>query len=308
MTRSELRCALFITIGEFIGLFRQAEVMNEKDQQTTEQETLDECFIAAKEVANEAGEVIRTAFHKGKEVTTKAGFADLVTETDRNVEQLVMTKLRAKFPNHKFIGEESTKDGEHWILTDDPTWIIDPIDGTTNFVHRFPYVAISMGFLVKKQAVLGIVFNPIQDLMYHARLGLGAYCNDRKISVTKTEELGQSLVCAEFGSSRVSTELDSKLTSMRQVLEQAHGIRSLGSAALNMCSVASGQADAYWEFGIHAWDIAAADLIVREAGGVVMSTDGCPLDIMNRRVLCAGKIALAQQIIKLIKQMNYERD
>lgn len=271
-------------------------------------ESLDDCFKAVEGIAREAGTLIREAFQKGKEVMTKDGFADLVTETDRKVEELVISHLQKKFPLHRFIGEESTKEGEHWDLTDNPTWIIDPIDGTTNFVHRFPYIAISIGFLVKKQAVLGIVFNPILNEMYHARIGSGAYCNDRKLQVTKVEELGRALVCGEFGSSRLSSDLDAKVTSMRRVLEQAHGIRSLGSAAMNMCTVASGQTDAYWEFGLHAWDIAAADLIIREAGGVVMSTDGGPLDIMNRRVLCAGTKSLALQIAKSIQQMDYERD
>lgn len=252
--------------------------------------------------------LIRETFCQEKQFSTKDGFADLVTATDKKVEENIIKFLQNKFPKHKFLAEESAKEGEHFNLTDDPTWVIDPIDGTTNFVHRFPYVAVCIGLLVKKQAVCGIVYNPIQNELYHARLGCGAFCNERRLQVTNVEDLGKALVCGEFGSSRVTADLNLKLNSIRRVLEQAHGIRSFGSAALNMCSVASGQTDAYWEFGLHAWDIAAAQLIVTEAGGIVLSADGGQLDVMNRQVLCAGTKSLALQISKSIQQMHYARD
>ena len=271
-------------------------------------ENLDDFFEAAKEAAQSVGGIIRRAFAQEKSVSTKIGFADLVTETDKKVEGLIIGQLRNKFPTHSFIGEESTVEGVHCILTDNPTWIIDPIDGTTNFVHRFPYVAVSIGLVINKQAEVGVVYNPILEEMYTARPGKGAYCNGQKLQATSTIDLGKALVCAEFGSSRDPDQLDSKLYSMRKVLEQVHGIRSLGCATMNMCMVAAGRADGYWEFGLHAWDIAAADLIVREAGGTVSSTDGNSLDLFGRRVLCAGTKELATQISKLIKQMNLDRD
>lgn len=266
------------------------------------------CFEAVVDVAKKAGEIIRAAFTQKKAVLTKSSFADLVTETDKHVEEVVIGFLRDKFPTHSFIGEESAVEGQHSVLSDNPTWIIDPVDGTTNFVHGYPYVAISIALLVNKTAQIGLVYNPITEEMYTAQLGGGAFCNGQRIQASAIEGLGEALICAEFGSSRDAAQLDAKFQSMRRVLEQAHGIRALGSAALNMCSVAAGRTDAYWEFGVHAWDIAAGDLIVREAGGVVISTDGGPLDVLQRRVLCAGTRTLALSISEKILQMTFESD
>jgi myo-inositol-1(or 4)-monophosphatase len=221
---------------------------------------------------------------------------------------MVIGYLRSKFPSHSFMGEESAIEGQHFVLTDSPTWVIDPVDGTTNFVHKFPQVAISVALLVNQKAEIGLIYNPILDELYTARPGQGAFCNGVRLKATDLNDLSHALVCSEFGSNRDPVQLDAKFRSVRAVLEQAHGIRSLGSAALNMCAVAAGRADAYWEFGIHAWDIAAADLIVREAGGVVLSTDGGPLDIMQRRVLCAGTQKLAEAISQLILPIELECD
>lgn len=267
---------------------------------------LDVCFNLVQDVARKAGEMIREAFKQEKRVSTKSSMADLVTESDKKVEQLIISTVKDKFPTHSFIGEESV--GDSCVLTDNATWIIDPIDGTTNFVHRFPYIAVSIALLIQKQTVIGLIYNPILDQMYTARPGQGAYCNGEKLQVTQTRDLGQAIVCAEFGSSRDSKVLDSKFRSMRNIIEQAHGLRTLGSAALHMCLCASGNIDAHFTFGIHIWDIAAGYLIVREAGGVVIDTGGGPLDLMSRRVLCAGTPELANQIAASLEQLDLQRD
>lgn len=268
----------------------------------------EEYFEAACEVATQAGKEIRDAFAKKKKVLTKTTFADLVTETDTKVEDMIIGFLRKKFPTHSFIGEESAVHGCHFTLTNNPTWIIDPVDGTTNFVHTFPKVSISIALLVNKKTEIGVVYNPIMEELYTARAGQGAFCNGTKLQVTDVEGLGSALIIGEFGSSRDVSHIDAKFKSFRAIIEKAHGIRAQGSAAINMCTVASGQADAYWEFGIHAWDIAAGDLIVREAGGVVLSTDCSPLDIMHRRVLCAATRKLADSIASLLCPLDLESD
>ncbi|KAK2185981.1 hypothetical protein NP493_215g03009 [Ridgeia piscesae] len=267
---------------------------------------LDVCFNLVQDVARKAGEMIREAFKQEKQVSTKSSLADLVTESDKKVEQLIISTVKDKFPTHSFIGEESV--GDSCVLTDNATWIIDPIDGTTNFVHRFPYIAVSIALLVQKKTVIGLIYNPILDQMYTARPGQGAYCNGEKLQVTQTQDLGHALVCAEFGSSRDSKVLDSKFRSMRKIIEQAHGIRSLGTATMAMCMVASGKADAYFEMGPHIWDFAAGDLLVREAGGTVVDTTGGPMDLMSRRVLCAGTQELANQIAASLEQLDLQRD
>ncbi|ESN93519.1 hypothetical protein HELRODRAFT_88652, partial [Helobdella robusta] len=254
--------------------------------------------------------VIRKGFFENKEVSVKENFADLVTETDQAVEKLVINHLKSKFQNHCFIGEESAsaEKGQHIILTDAPTWIIDPIDGTTNFVHKFPFCCISLALMVNKVIEFGIVYNSVTNEIFSAKRGQGAFLNGNKISVSQVKELKDALVCAEIGSSRDDATLTVKFDNMKKIIEKAHGIRCQGSAALNMCYVACGRADAYFEFGPHIWDFAAGEIIVKEAGGVVFSTDGSPVDLLARKVLCSSSKELSCSITKLIQDIPYDRD
>lgn len=272
------------------------------------QKELDEFFHTALDVVKEAGHTIRIAIEKEKEVETKVGFADLVTETDKNVEKLLIGILSKNFPSHKFIGEESTAGGAHNELTNDPTWIIDPVDGTTNFVHTFPMVAVSMALSINKEIVIGVIHNPLLDLLYTARKGRGAFVNNAELKVSACEDLAKAVVMCEGGSGRDPKTVDIVFGNMKNILSRAHGVRSLGSACMNMAMVAGGNADAYQEFGIHCWDIAAGRLIIEEAGSVVCDMNGGPVDIMSRRVLCASTRELAEQIVKLVKYEELERD
>uniref|UniRef100_A0A023FV11 Inositol-1-monophosphatase n=1 Tax=Amblyomma parvum TaxID=251391 RepID=A0A023FV11_AMBPA len=265
-------------------------------------------FSTALELVKEAGTVVRKALGEGKQVDTKSEFSDLVTQYDKQVEQLLIGKLREQFPNHKFIGEESAVAGVKNELTDSPTWIIDPIDGTTNFVHGFPVVAVSVALAVEKEVALGIVYNPVQEKMYTAIKGHGAFCNGSKLRVTGQEEISKALIISEVGSSRDAGHMQFVFQNMHNLMKKAQGLRCLGSAALDMCSVASGEADAMYEFGIHVWDIAAAALVVAEAGGVVMDTQGGPLNLMHRRVLCASSQVLANTISQILNHVQLESD
>lgn len=269
---------------------------------------IEDCFSTTVDLAKEVGKIIHDAFYQEKKIEHKSNFADLVTETDQLVEKTIISTLRDKYPTHSFIGEESAADGIKSVLTDNPTWVIDPVDGTTNFVHRFPFVAVSIGLLVNKEPVLGVVYNPILNEMYTAKKGQGSYCNGKKLQVTKTEELKNALICAEFGTSRDKKVLDSKFQSIRNVVERSHGFRQLGSAALHMCGVARATHDAHFSLGIHIWDMAAAMLVVLEAGGVIHDVTGGPLDLLSRRMLCAGTEKLAKEISTLVSVIEYERD
>ncbi|XP_077983143.1 inositol monophosphatase 1-like [Glandiceps talaboti] len=269
----------------------------------------DDHFEVVVRIAREAGEVIREAYKLEKRVLTKSSAADLVTETDQRVEKMIISKLKEKFPTHSFIGEESVAAGGHCNLTDNPTWIIDPIDGTTNFVHRFPYVAVCIALVVNKITEIGVVYNAIHDEMFTARREQGAFCNGEKLHVSGQEDLSRALLLTEVGSSRDADIIKTVLDNIEHLISSpAHGFRSLGSAALNMCEVARGCADAYYEFGIHCWDYAASDIIVREAGGVVIDTEGGVLDLMSRRVLAASSKQLADQISPKIQHLVLERD
>uniref|UniRef100_A0A8C4MSB5 Inositol-1-monophosphatase n=1 Tax=Equus asinus TaxID=9793 RepID=A0A8C4MSB5_EQUAS len=146
-----------------------------------------ECMDYAVTLARRAGEVVRDALKNEMNVMIKSSPADLVTSTDQKVEKMLISSIKEKYPSHSFIGEESVAAGEKSVLTDNPTWIIDPIDGTTNFVHRFPFVAVSIGFVVNKKMEFGVVYSCVEDKMYTGRKGKGAFCNGQKLQVSRQE-------------------------------------------------------------------------------------------------------------------------
>lgn len=269
------------------------------------QECMDHCV----EVTKKAGKMIREALQKDIAVMQKSSPVDLVTETDQKVEQLIISAIKEKYPTHSFIGEESVAAGAPSVLTDNPTWIIDPIDGTTNFVHRFPFVSVSIGFTVKKEIEFGIVYSCIEDKMYTARKGKGAFCNGEPIKVSGQEDISQSLVLTEMGFKKDPEQFKTMLANIRTILTiPVHGIRSPGSAAVNMCLVACGSADAYYHMGIHCWDMAGGAAIVTEAGGVIMDISGGPFDLMSRRLIIASSKAIAERIAKEITEFYVGRD
>nr|DBA24431.1 TPA: hypothetical protein GDO54_012083 [Pyxicephalus adspersus] len=263
----------------------------------------------AVQLALRAGQVVRKALTEEKRVSTKTSVVDLVTETDHLVEELIISSLREKYPTHRFIGEESTSAGSKCILTNSPTWIIDPIDGTCNFVHRFPLVAVSIGFAVNRELEFGVIYHCTEEKMYTARKGHGAFCNQEQLHVTKETGIRNALILTEIGPKRDPATLKLFLGNMEKFLTfHAHGVRIIGSATLALCQVASGAADGFYQFGLHCWDLAAATVIIREAGGVVIDTSGGPLDLMSCRVVAAGTKELAQSIAKELQTINYGRD
>ncbi|XP_010637321.1 inositol monophosphatase 2 [Fukomys damarensis] len=254
-------------------------------------------------------QVIRKAFTEEKHVSTKTSAADLVTETDRLVEDLIISELRKQFPSHKFISEEATAAGAKCELTASPTWIIDPIDGTCNFVHRFPNVAVSIGFAVHQELEFGVVHHCMEERLYMARRGHGAFCNTQRLYVSKETELSKALILTEIGSKRDPATLKLLLGNMEQLLlAKAHGVRVIGSSTLALCHLAAGAADAYYQFGLHCWDLAAATVIIREAGGIVMDTTGGPLNLMARRVVAAGTRKMATLVAQALQPINYGQD
>ncbi|KAH6564788.1 hypothetical protein BASA50_006430 [Batrachochytrium salamandrivorans] len=283
-------------------------------------------------VATDAGAIIRTAYMGRSHAIDfkEANAADLVTKTDCAVEELCFRLLRASYPDHAFIGEESTSSStssERCPFDDRPTWIIDPIDGTMNFCHGFPYTAISIGLCISKVPVVGVVFNPVLDHLYYAAAGQGAYLRSPAFPTPQLLPLNSSwipsslstaLIATEYGASKDTDILTAKIATIQRIVTQpvsGRGIRSCGSAALSMCLVAEGGVDAYYEAGIHAWDICAGILLVREAGGIAVNLlpassaqslpisskdDGIeelfgsePVDVMARSVLCVRGVQKA---------------
>ncbi|XGW24461.1 hypothetical protein V3C99_006129 [Haemonchus contortus] len=306
-------------------------------------------------LVKEAGRLVRDAFDQPNcVVKTKASNVDLVTETDQAVEKLLIQGLSKAFPDHKFIGEESTANGAAIEYTNAPTWIIDPIDGTTNFVHRIPLVAICVGLAINKELRAGIVYNPISRELYFAQVGCGAFKNGFPIHVSNTTALNRSLITAslaihnyntfgpswldkaqsnmrrqveagirgsaivsaisnsvvitQLGSHRYPEMLHSYTSSYKTLMvdQNCHGHRCFGSAAINMMMVAQGGCDAMVEYGIHAWDVAAAAVIVSEAGGCLIDPTGGPFNVMSRKVLCASTMELARSLSGLLTHAEYE--
>uniref|UniRef100_A0A8D8FCF2 Inositol-1-monophosphatase n=1 Tax=Culex pipiens TaxID=7175 RepID=A0A8D8FCF2_CULPI len=263
---------------------------------------LDECYDHVMGLVEQAGTIIADRNYGEKAVVEKSSNIDLLTETDQQVERLLMDGISGKYPDHRFIGEEETSAGKQAELTDAPTWIIDPVDGTMNFVHSFPHSCISIALLVEKVAEIAIIYNPILNQRFTARRGKGAFMNGKAIRVSGETRLEHALVTTEFGTSREEEKTTVVLENIGKLVRVVHGMRSLGSAALNMAMVALGGADFNYEYGIHAWDIAAGDLLVREAGGVCLDPAGGPLDLMSRRVLAASSQELADKVVAKLTQ------
>ncbi|EMD31110.1 hypothetical protein CERSUDRAFT_120080 [Gelatoporia subvermispora B] len=239
-------------------------------------------------------------------VDEKKNSVDLVTEYDVRVEELVKSELKKQYPGYGFIGEESFAAGARPPLTDVPTFCVDPIDGTTNFVHAFPFSCISLALLYKKQPVLGVVYSPFLRRLYYATRGGGAW-----MELTDTNErvqlpiggarplrgLNEALLGIEWGSDRSPAAMQAKCASFTKLGgdaaaggRMAHGLRSLGSAALNYAMVSQGGLDMYWEIGCWPWDIAAGAIIAQEAGGFVAGGKGAPLDnVVGEDVLLGRK-------------------
>eukprot|EP01098_Paradermamoeba_levis_P012576 TRINITY_DN5536_c0_g1_i1.p1 TRINITY_DN5536_c0_g1~~TRINITY_DN5536_c0_g1_i1.p1 ORF type:complete len:287 (-),score=88.26 TRINITY_DN5536_c0_g1_i1:96-956(-) len=269
---------------------------------TVTNEQLDAYLDFAVKKALEVGKIIEEAFYKDKEVEEK-GTADLVTQTDKQVENILKESFQNQYPEHKFLGEESYDSETGYNLTNDPTWIIDPIDGTTNFVHKFPFTAVSIGLAVNRQPVVGVVYNPILKELFKARKGGGAFLNDKKIHTSGATAVSQSVISTNFGYDRGQEGITFMMGNLQSLLtHQVQSLRSGGSAACEMTNVALGRIDLYYEYGIHPWDVAASILIIEEAGGIVVDPiDGShPVDLEVRRVAASCSKELASTVVQLL--------
>ena len=269
----------------------------------------EEILSKIKPIILEAGSKVKQAFDSREIIDNSteekdSNPTDLVTEVDKSVENFLFTSLRNLYPSFDLVGEEtvSSRVKKKVDLKDTPTWVIDPVDGTTNFVHGFPFVCICVGLCVNKKPVLGVVYSPILEEFYWGIEGKGSYMNDRKLPLIKNtpiKSIKKSLFITEYGYYLGKEKVDIKVGNAKNLLSiPVHGIRSLGSCALDMCQVARGGADFYFEIGIHTWDVAAATVIIRESGGAVVGyrrPEGLdekilivdePYDLNQRKVLC----------------------
>ncbi len=237
-------------------------------------------------MAREAGVLLMDYFRQHVKIEYKGG-VDLVTVADRKSEALILERIRKQFPTHDVMGEEGTR-----IETgSEYKWYVDPLDGTTNFAHGYPVFCISLAVERRGQRVAGVIYDPTRDEMFTAELGGGARLNDKAIHVSATSNLGECLIATGFPSQK--RHKNPNIYFYHQITLRTHGVRRAGSAALDLCNVASGRFDGFWEFNLNPWDTAAGVLIVEEAGGKVTDFTGGEFQIASRETLASNGLVHA---------------
>lgn len=254
------------------------------------------------QLATEAGRLIASAINENKAVRFKSPI-DLVTATDQAAQDLILKGLRDSFPDHGIVAEEpggdphTGSDGRAAADLADLVWCVDPLDGTTNFVHGLAHCAVSIALLEKGRPIVAVVYDPCKNELFVAKRGSGAWLNGERLRVSSTSKLSEALLVTGFPYDR-REYLDFYLNYFRAFILQARDVRRYGSAALDLCYVAAGRFDGFWEWGLHAWDTAAGWLVLEEAGGQVSDFGGGAYDPWIPRILATnGHIHLSAQAV-----------
>jgi myo-inositol-1(or 4)-monophosphatase len=250
---------------------------------------------ASRDIAREAGALLRRYFERRVSFELKGEF-DLVTEADRASERLVVDRLRSHFPSHGIVAEEG---GEH-VASSEYRWYVDPLDGTTNFAHGYPVFNVTLALERGGEIITGVVYDPILEEMFEAESGGGAYLNNRRIHVSTTSRLQDGLVATGFPSRK--RHLNVNVHFYHQMAMATHGVRRGGSAALDLAYVACGRLDAFWEFGLNPWDMAAGLLLVAEAGGALSDMHGGPAQLLGPHILTDNGL-LHSEVLQLFAEI-----
>jgi myo-inositol-1(or 4)-monophosphatase len=249
------------------------------------------------EAARLGGKILREQM--GKAAVREKAPSDLVTDADLASQQAIEQLLTARFPQHAFLGEESTEEARRAaVASGKPMWVVDPLDGTANFVHRLLSFSVSIALIEDNQPRVGVVYDPMLDTLYAADGDGRATKNGKPIRASGCQRMEEAMVCCSFrpGVSRHDPEVQQFLN----VLEQSQSLRRLGSAALNLCYVAEGCLDAYWATSVKTWDIAAGYLIAKSAGASFSHIDGGEFDIWNPKLLAAGSDQLQASMLQCL--------
>lgn len=236
---------------------------------------------AAESIAREAGAILLQHLRQGIRFEMKGDF-DLVTAADRASEKLIVQRLKTHFPEHGIIAEEG---GGH-SSSSPYRWYVDPLDGTTNFAHGYPMFNVTLALEKGDEMIAGVIYDPLRNELFRAALGAGAYLNDSPISVSAAPRLHEALVSTGFPSHNRADNFN--IHFYHQLAMSTHGVRRGGSAALDLAYVACGRLDAFWEFGLKPWDLAAGKLIVTEAGGTATDMNGGKHTIPSPHLLCSN--------------------
>jgi len=267
-------------------------------------------------ITRDVGKLVKSVIlQRSKKIESKLSDCDMVTETDTQCENMIREFVAAKYPSHKLLAEESAESGDR--LGNEPTWIVDPIDGTMNFAKTNPFTCVSIGFSVDKVMQIGSIYMPFYDELFHARLGKGAFMNDVVIMTGENVPLTKATVNTGFNFYMLKCLRDESLPDkLRKQIEDVEAVvkynfnsllgycldyRRTGASALECCWVACGRLDSSYEIGNKEWDLAAGCLIVQEAGGHACCIDGTPMDIGARNYLVTCSDSLAKEIVEKIK-------
>jgi myo-inositol-1(or 4)-monophosphatase len=247
-------------------------------------------------IAREAGTLLMGYFAKHVTIEYK-GDVDLVTEADRASEKLIVQRLQARWPEHGIVGEEGTRSATEAEYR----WYVDPLDGTTNFAHGYPVFCVSIALVRHDgQLEVGVLYDPTRDEMFSAERGQSATLNGKRLQVSKTKALAESLLGTGFPSHK--RHKNPNIHFYHQLTLRSHGVRRAGSAALDLANVASGRYDGFWEFNLNPWDTAAGVLIVQESGGMVTRFDGTPFRLDSREVLASNAL-IHQELLQNFTEM-----
>ena len=236
----------------------------------------------ATEAARAAGKYILKKTGNFGKISYK-GSINLVTDVDKRSEEIVVSRIRREFPGHGILAEErgSENKGHRY------KWIIDPLDGTTNYAHSFPFFCVSVGLEVGGEVIAGVVYDPVRDELFSAVRGAGARLNKQRMRVSKTTDLSKALLVTGFAYN-IREAKYTNVENFRRFLLASQGVRRTGSACIDLCYVACGRFDGFWEVGLHPWDTAAGSLIVEEAGGKLTDFKGSPYSHYDKQILVSN--------------------
>jgi len=262
---------------------------------------MDQFLRVAQEAAHQAGALLQANWLKTKTIEVKTDIVDMVTNVDKAADALITDMLRARYPTHQILAEESALSGQESLYR----WYIDPLDGTTNFAHSFPHFAVSIALAYESQVIVGVVHDPLRNETFCASRGNGATLNGVPIHVSDAPTLEHALMLTGFPYDRRKRS-EFYLRFYQAFMVRTQGVRRCGSAALDLCYVACGRADGFWEWRLHPWDTAAGSLIVEEAGGTMSDFSGRPFDIFGEQTLASNGL-LHQKMLEVLHQVFLEQ-
>jgi myo-inositol-1(or 4)-monophosphatase len=259
---------------------------------------MDNYLDVALEIARESGALLAQLAGQPHEISYKRK-SDIVTDADRRSEAMILERLRSHFPGHSIVAEESgsKETGSEYC------WYVDPLDGTTNFAHGFPVYCVTLALAYRGNVIAGVVYDPNRDEMFAAERGAGATLNGQRIRVSQTADLAESLLATGFPPFAANHDLNIQL--FFRLTQLSHGIRRAGAAALDLCSVAAGRFEAFWELKLNPWDKAAGSLLVTEAGGRVGDLSGGPFSL-RRDEICASNGLVHDSMLEIFSEILEE--